>query len=114
MYTLIFALVVPVSFKLPDFLWVSPLIRQVLPPGNDAVISPLVPVRLTGDGLPPGLLYQPQLLQDVDVVSLEAVAGADVPSLPGLLELPPYFLGVALSVLEEVFTDEEAGGVDEG
>lgn len=73
-----------------------------------------MPVGLTGDGLPPGPLYESQLLEYVDVVSLEAVAGADVSPLPGLLEFPPDLLGVALSVLEEVAPDEEAGGVDEG
>ena len=73
-----------------------------------------MPVGLPGDGLPPGLLDEPQLLQYVDVVALEAVVGADVSPLSGLLELPPNLLGVALAVLQQVAADEEAGGVDEG
>ena len=104
MHTL--ALVVPIPFQLPDLLRVSPLIRQGLPPWNDAIVSPLVPIRLIWDGLPPGLLYQLQLLQDVDVVPLEAVVGADVEPAPGLLELPPNLLGVALAVLQKVVADE--------
>ena len=73
-----------------------------------------MPIGLTRDGLPPGLLDEPQLLEYVDVVALEAVAGTDVPSLPCLLELPPHLLGVALAVAQQVVPDEEGRGVDEG
>jgi len=48
-----------------------------------------MPIGLTGDGLPSDLLYEPKLLEDVDVVPLEAVVAADVLPLPRLLELPP-------------------------
>ncbi len=82
MYTLILALVIPVSLHLPDFLRVGPLVHKFLLPGNDAIVSPLVPVGLTGDGLPPSLLDKPQFFQDVDVVPLEAITSTDVSPLP--------------------------------
>jgi hypothetical protein len=64
-------------------------------------------IGLTGNRLPSALLYKPQLLEDVDVVPLEAVVAADVLPLPRLLEFPPDLLGVSLAVLEEVVADEE-------
>jgi len=73
-----------------------------------------MPIGLIGEGLPPVLLYQPKLLEDVDVVPLEAVVAADVLPLPRLLELPPDILGVSLSVLEEVVADEGGRGIYEG
>jgi len=66
-----------------------------------------MPIGLTGNGLSSNLLYEPQLLEDVDVVPLEVVVGADVLLLPRLLEFPPDLLGVSLAVLEEVVADEE-------
>jgi len=66
-----------------------------------------MPIGLTGNRLPSALLYKPQLLEDLDVVTLEAVVAADVLLLPRLLEFPPDLLGVSLAVLEEVVADEE-------
>jgi len=68
-----------------------------------------MPIGLTGNGLPPGLLDQTQLLEDVDVVSLEAVVAAEVLPLPRLLELPPDLLGEPLTMAQQVAPDEEAG-----
>jgi len=110
----ILVLVVFIPLQLPGLLRILPLVSKILLPLHDAVLSSLVPVGLTGDRLPPRLIYEPQLLEDVDVVALEAVAGSDVSPLPGLLERPPHLLGVTLPVLQQVVPDEEAGGINEG
>jgi hypothetical protein len=106
--------VVPIPFQLPDLLRVLPLVPKILLPRHDAIVPPLVPIGLTEDGLPSALLYQPKLLEDVDVVPLEAIVAADVLPRPRLLELPPDLLGVPLAVLEEVVADEEGRGIYEG
>jgi len=108
------ALVVSVPLQLPDLLWVGPLVHEVLLPLYYTVIPSPVPLWVARNLLSPSLLDEPQLLQYVDVVPLEAVVAAGALPLPRLLELSTDLLGVSIAVLEEVVADEEGRGIPEG